>query len=137
MLTTAGAAAESVRALIDLGVSISMDDFGTGYSSLSYLGRMNVHELKLDGTFMDDLDSPLGQSVLEGVIGIAHAIGVVVVAERVETAAQLAQLRRLGCDAGQGFIFSQAVPPVRLAEWLSARDPETRLLPAVRPSALT
>lgn len=63
---------------------------------------MDVHELKLDGTFIDDAATEVGQSVLEGVISIAHAVGLPVVAERIETRAQVQLLRRLGCDLVRG-----------------------------------
>ena len=97
--------------LRDLGLRIALDDFGTGYSSLTYLKRFPVDCIKIDQMFVagvatDTYDAAIVQSVID----LAHAVGLSVVAEGVETPHQLGCLRRLGCDQAQGFLFSKARP---------------------------
>ncbi|MCU0840688.1 MAG: EAL domain-containing protein [Thiobacillaceae bacterium] len=99
-----------LRRLSDLGVEISIDDFGTGYSSLSYLKKLPVHSLKIDRSFVQDLDDLNGGStIVAGIAAMAKGLKLNLVAEGVETQAQLDYLRSVGCDAYQGFLFSQAV----------------------------
>jgi diguanylate cyclase len=94
-----------------LGVSLSIDDFGTGYSSLAYLKSFPLDELKVDKSFVDDLPgSSSDVALVHTIIDLGHRLGMTVIAEGVETAAQLACLKRLGCDSFQGFLFSKAVP---------------------------
>lgn len=94
-------------ALRDAGVGVSIDDFGTGYSSLSYLKSLPVSELKIDRSFVREIDrSPDDQQLVETIIVIAHLFGCVVVAEGIESEAQVGALRALGCDLGQGYLFS-------------------------------
>ena len=112
----------SVSALLDLralGVSLSIDDFGTGYSSLSYLRQFPVDTLKIDRTFVADVDKG-GQAavIAEAVIKLGHRLGMRVLAEGVETPGQLDYLRTLGCDLAQGFYFSRPVPAEEFAELL-------------------
>jgi EAL domain-containing protein (putative c-di-GMP-specific phosphodiesterase class I) len=91
-------------------VEISIDDFGTGYSSLSYLKKLPVHSLKIDRSFVQDLDDLNGGStIVAGIAAMAKGLKLNLVAEGVETQAQLDYLRSVGCDAYQGFLFSQAV----------------------------
>src|SRR5690606_31099654 len=90
--------------------SLSIDDFGTGYSSLSYLKRYPVHKLKIDKSFVDGL--PLDaedQAIVIAIIGIARGLGFKTIAEGVETRAQWEFLRAHGCDAYQGYYFSEPV----------------------------
>lgn len=108
-----------VRSVIDrlnaLGLGLAIDDFGTGYSSLSYLRRFPVSVLKIDGTFVEHLDAgESDRAIVAAMVGMGHALGLEVVAEGVETEAQLAILRDLGCDAAQGFLFSPARPASEL-----------------------
>ena len=104
---------ETLNALAAMGVRIAIDDFGTGYSNLAYLRRLPVHTLKLAGSFVTGQHGPRTDAVDVEVAGLlirlAHVLGLGVVAESVETADQLDQLRTLGCDVGQGFYFSPAV----------------------------
>lgn len=99
---------ERVRAL---GVGLKLDDFGTGYSSLSYLGAIPFDALKIDRSFVDRLLSdPASEAIVEAVIQLAHKLRMKVVAEGIEDEAQLRRLVDLGCDTGQGFLFSRPVP---------------------------
>ncbi|MHB8682220.1 MAG: putative bifunctional diguanylate cyclase/phosphodiesterase [Acidimicrobiales bacterium] len=111
-----------LRALKDLGVTLAIDDFGTGYSSLGYLQRFPLDVLKIDKGFVDGLGTdPGGAEIVSAVIGLAHALGLQVIAEGVENELQLEELRRLGCDYAQGFLFSRPVPADQLAATFAPR----------------
>lgn len=115
---------ESIRAL---RVGLKLDDFGTGYSSLSYLGTLPFDALKIDRSFIHRLLSdPASDAIVEAVIQLAHKLGMKVVAEGVESETQLLRLMDLGCDAGQGFLFSKPVTPEVaeriLSDALAAQD---------------
>jgi hypothetical protein len=96
--------------LRDLGIHLSIDDFGTGYSSLSYLHRFPINTLKIDRSFVSRIGAD-GENIeiVRAIIMLAHSLGMDVVAEGVETAHHLAQLRSLGCEFGQGYFFSKPV----------------------------
>jgi len=107
--------------LKDLGVGLAVDDFGTGYSSLAYLKRFPVDTLKVDKAFVDGLGTDAEDTAIVGaVVGLAHALGLAVVAEGVETAAQAAGLIRLGCTLAQGYHFARPLPAAALAALLVA-----------------
>jgi len=113
------AALRNAHALRELGVGLSMDDFGTGYSSLSYLARLPVSELKIDRSFMRDLETdPNTQAVVTAVVRIGQSLGLAVVAEGVETAPQYQLLKGLGCDAAQGFYFARPMSVDAIEAWL-------------------
>lgn len=102
---------QDLEALTNMGVRLSLDDFGTGYSSLSHLKDYFFDEIKIDKSFVCQLDEGLyAQAIVKSVIVIAAAIGADVVAEGIESTAHLATLRSLGCTKGQGFHYSKAVP---------------------------
>ena len=112
--------------LKQLGISIAIDDFGTGYSSLSYLRKLPADVLKIDRTFVADVDTdPREAAVVQSVVAVADALGVRVVAEGIERPEQLDYLTAIGCDSGQGFYFSRPVAPEAIEEMLQAsRDAE-------------
>jgi diguanylate cyclase (GGDEF)-like protein len=108
--------------LRDGGIQISVDDFGTGYSSLSYLRDLPIDELKLDRSFVFPMvDDARAAALVASTIGLAHSLGLRMVAEGVETEVAYTELRRLGCDQAQGFWMSRPVPPAELDHWLSNR----------------
>ncbi len=94
-----------------LGMGFAIDDFGTGYSCLYYLKRMPVDSLKIDGSFVAGLGKDSGDdAIVSGTIDLAHALGLKVVAEGVETAEQFARLEAMGCDLAQGTFFAAPLP---------------------------
>jgi len=102
----------ALRELRSHGIRIAVDDFGTGYSSLQYLTRLPVDVLKIDRSFVAQLDgTPEGSAIVEAVIRLAQVLHLTTVAEGVETEAQAAELLALGSDRGQGYLFSRPVPP--------------------------
>jgi diguanylate cyclase (GGDEF)-like protein len=123
LMRDADAAVKLLRSLKRIGVSLAIDDFGTGYCSLSYLHRFPVDILKVDKAFVDGLRDAEGAEIVAAVVHLAHALGLVVVAEGVETEHQLAILRQMGCDHAQGYLFSRPLPTDHIAERLSTRAP--------------
>jgi diguanylate cyclase (GGDEF)-like protein/PAS domain S-box-containing protein len=116
------ATAAALEELQDLGVRVVIDDFGTGYSSLSYLERFPVDYIKIDRSFVDRLDEDTGAAVLvSGVIRLAHALSLKVIAEGVESAEQLERLRGMGCDVAQGHFFSESLPSEAAGALLGTR----------------
>lgn len=101
-------AIETIQELRQLGVRIHLDDFGTGYSALSYLHRLPLDAVKVDRAFTSSIDSEeRPMQVMRAIVSLAHAIGLEVVAEGVSSPRQLALLREMGCDLGQGFLFAR------------------------------
>ncbi len=110
--------------LHERGHSIAVDDFGTGYSSLSYLKRFPLNRLKIDRSFVQDLTtSPTGAEIVSAIIRMAHSLNLAVVAEGVETADQLAQVKSLGCEDVQGFYFGRPVPAEDFAALMKQNAP--------------
>ncbi|MFE3205669.1 putative bifunctional diguanylate cyclase/phosphodiesterase [Embleya sp. NPDC059237] len=120
-----GGPLERLRELAAMGIRIAIDNFGTGYSNLTYLRALPVCELKIAGSFVEVLRQPDppnrgdGQLVVS-LIELAHAIGLTVTAEGIETSVQADRLRSIGCDAGQGWYFSQPGPPERIATMMGS-----------------
>ncbi|HWM59985.1 MAG TPA: EAL domain-containing protein [Pseudonocardia sp.] len=137
LMDTTDQSLDALHELEALGVRIAIDDFGTGYSNLAYLRHLPVHGLKLAGRFVtghcevgtDDVDVEVTMLLIR----LAHVLSLTVTAESVETAAQLQQLRGLGCDYGQGWYFSPAVEPDTIAELLRRPpSPPIEVRPATR-----
>jgi len=124
-----GATERVLQRLGALGVALSIDDFGTGYSSLAYLRRLPVSQLKIDRSFIQDLETSAdARAIVRAVIELAHALGLEVVAEGVETEGQAAVLRAKRCDKLQGYFFARPMPAQALVEWaMRPHDPEGRL----------
>ncbi|MGZ5037838.1 MAG: EAL domain-containing protein [Usitatibacter sp.] len=109
----------TLRSLERRGVRIAVDDFGTGYSSLAYLSRFPIDSLKIDRAFIRDAEAnPEDRAIISTIIQLAHGIGLTVIAEGVETEAQLDLLRAQGCDEVQGFLFSKPVTAMETAQFL-------------------
>jgi diguanylate cyclase (GGDEF)-like protein len=100
----------SLHAIRAMGVTIAIDDFGTGFSSLNYLAKLPVDTLKVDRSFITAMETPEGLELVSTIITVAHALKLKVVAEGVETDAQLQQIRALNCEEMQGYLFSKPVP---------------------------
>ncbi|WP_326575857.1 EAL domain-containing protein [Actinacidiphila glaucinigra] len=120
VMGSAGRPLQALHALQEMGVRIAIDDFGTGYSNLAYLSRLPVSALKLDGSFVhgfrDGLHpNPADETIVEALVQLAHRLGLTVTAECVENAEQAERLRRIGCDTGQGWLYSRPVPPEGIA----------------------
>ncbi|WP_033824824.1 bifunctional diguanylate cyclase/phosphodiesterase [Kitasatospora sp. MBT63] len=119
VLGPGGRPLQALQALADMGVRIAIDDFGTGYSNLSYLSRLPVHVLKLDGTFIEGFRDPqperrprarreaADEQIVGAMVQLAHALGLTVTAEGIESAAQAERLRLTGCDTAQGWYFAR------------------------------
>ncbi|MFF3318087.1 putative bifunctional diguanylate cyclase/phosphodiesterase [Streptomyces sp. NPDC003035] len=125
VMGSAGRPLQALQALSDMGVRIAIDDFGTGYSNLAYLSRLPVSVLKLDGSFVRGFQdeahaNPADELIVEALVQLAHRLGLTVTAECVETSGQATRLRRIGCDTGQGWLYSRAVAPDRIAELIGS-----------------
>lgn len=116
--------------LKSLGIKLSIDDFGTGYSSLSYLHSFPVDTLKVDRSFVSTMDerSEKGE-IVSTIVSLAKTLGMNVIAEGVETIHQLHQLRILGCEFGQGYLFSRPVPLAEVEKLLDSRDNWQSIMP--------
>jgi diguanylate cyclase (GGDEF)-like protein len=111
---------KTLNLLKEMGLKLSIDDFGTGYSSLSYLRKLPVDELKIDRSFIVDLpDNADSRAIASSVIFISHSLGLLTVAEGIESEEQLRFLQKEGCDQYQGFLFSRPVPKNELFKLLS------------------
>jgi EAL domain-containing protein (putative c-di-GMP-specific phosphodiesterase class I) len=120
---------QRLQALREAGVQIAIDDFGTGRSSLAALRRLPVDGLKIDRSFVADLDGD-GAAICSAIVGLAHTLGLRVVAEGIETDAQLDFLRRLGCDEFQGHVLAPALGATTLGEVLAGANIQHRIPPA-------
>jgi diguanylate cyclase (GGDEF)-like protein/PAS domain S-box-containing protein len=112
VMGTAEEPLDALRTLSRMGVRIAIDDFGTGYSNLAYLRRLPVHELKIAGSFMEGLRDadeadPVDARIVGTLVDLAHALGLTVTAEGVETRIQARRMADIGCEAGQGYLFAR------------------------------
>ena len=122
VMSDASAAVVALSKLKALGVGLAIDDFGTGYSSMSYLKRFPVDYLKIDRSFVSGLGEGTGDDevIAAGMVSLAHALGLGVIAEGVETGAQLARLKEMGCEVAQGYYFAMPLEGDAAAAWLDA-----------------
>jgi EAL domain-containing protein (putative c-di-GMP-specific phosphodiesterase class I) len=114
---------ERLDALKRLGVRIALDDFGTGYSSLAYLHTFPIDFLKIDQSFVSELSqqsNAQGLLMVRSIISIGHNLNLGVIAEGIEETNQLDELRKAGCNTGQGYLFARPVPPDQIPELLSS-----------------
>lgn len=114
------AAIDILKALRSMQIGVSIDDFGTGFSSLSYLKYLPIGKVKIDRSFIHELStSEHDAAIVQGIISMAHHLGLVVVAEGIETLEQYQQLRRYGCDVFQGFLLAKPMPLDRLEGFIT------------------
>ncbi len=134
-------AARLLNALAAFGVQISIDDFGAGYTSLGQLKNLPVAELKIDKSFILNMSNdPTCAVIVHSIVDLGHSLGLTIVAEGVETAAILTDLRAVGCDVAQGYYLSRPVPAVEFDYWLCYRpelDQSTRMTGPLPPAALS
>jgi diguanylate cyclase (GGDEF)-like protein/PAS domain S-box-containing protein len=117
LMRDAEASTKALQALRDLGVHLAVDDFGTGYSSLAHLKRFPVEQLKVDQTFVAGLGIDVDDtSIVRAVVSLAHSLGLEALAEGLETPLQLSELRTLGCDHAQGYLFGKPRPGSALSD---------------------
>jgi EAL domain-containing protein (putative c-di-GMP-specific phosphodiesterase class I) len=133
LVVAAEAMTLATASLREMGVRVSIDDFGTGYASLNYLVQFRPDELKIDGVFIQGLCAdPMSLAIVTAIVGLARSLGLSVVAEGIETTEQLALLRDLGCDRGQGYLFAKALPAAEARRFLvgaGARDRTLVIVP--------
>ena len=120
ILTDFDATTRHLRRLRERGVRVALDDFGTGHSSLAYLRELPVDRVKIDRAFLRDVDSATQRGLLAHIIGMAHDLGLEVIAEGAETGEQVAALRELQCDEVQGFALGRPMMPADLIGWSKA-----------------
>jgi EAL domain-containing protein (putative c-di-GMP-specific phosphodiesterase class I) len=135
------AVAKSIEALTAAGVGVAVDDFGTGYSSLQYLQRLPVGAMKIDRSFVcESAESPRARLLLTSIVSMAGVLDLRLVAEGIETEAQLRCLQQMGCQLGQGYLFSRPLPFPELRALVAAGrrfdvGPRDGLVPEARQSA--
>ena len=119
ILNERSVAISTMNAIRKLGVGLSLDDFGTGYSSLSRLAHLPIRELKIDRSFMRDVESDAtARAIVTTVVRVGQSLQLTVVAEGVETDGQLKLLTELGCDVVQGYLYARALSPTAFGRWL-------------------
>jgi len=116
----AAAVLGTLNALKDIGLQLAIDDFGTGFSSLSYLRRFPVDRLKIDQSFIRDIEKlPVNESIVRAIAALAKSLSLEIVAEGTETQSELTFVKACGCDEAQGYFYSRPLPPAELLNWLA------------------
>ena len=112
--------------LRDLGVRLAMDDYGTGYSSLAYIKDLALDEIKIDRAFVTAIDAnSQNAAIVRSTIELGHSLGMMVIAEGVETEEELRHLQAFGCDYAQGYGISRPMPAEDIPRWMAARQRRT------------
>ncbi|MBQ7413445.1 MAG: EAL domain-containing protein [Alphaproteobacteria bacterium] len=128
--STDGLEMETLQKLRKMGIKVSIDDFGTGHASLNYVKNLNTHKLKIDREFVKDLfDKPANQTIMRMIIELGHSLGLIVLAEGIETPEQEKWLKDNGCDYAQGFLLSRPLPLPMLISFLRANAVKFGLSP--------
>lgn len=123
LMSNAEGAIDTLNKLHEAGIRFSIDDFGTGYSSLSYLKRFPISSLKIDQSFVHDLSNDRDdEAIVAAIIALGHSLGLSIIAEGVETTAQLAKLRKMGCNEIQGYLFSRPVSAAAMTDLLQSGE---------------
>jgi diguanylate cyclase (GGDEF)-like protein len=137
IITHPDRAVATLAKLKERGISITVDDFGTGYSSLSYLARLPIHAVKIDQRFVHGLEHNRNDvAITQAIIALSHSLGLRVIAEGVETAAQFDFLKESGCEAAQGFLIARPLEEREFLEWWQAQEAVT-LVNLLQPDMLT
>lgn len=121
-------AIDVLEKLSDMGIKISLDDFGTGYSSLNYLKKLPVDIIKMDKTFIDNIEDEVDRAIVKAIIVMGHDMDLCITAEGVETEQQLEILRGLGCDRAQGFLFGKPMPSTQIEKKINGIDQQMKAL---------
>jgi EAL domain-containing protein (putative c-di-GMP-specific phosphodiesterase class I) len=129
IITHPDKAVSTLVKLKQMGVSITIDDFGTGYSSLSYLARLPIQAVKIDQRFVRGIEqNSSDEAIAQAIIALSHSLGLRVIAEGVETAAQFEFLKKHGCEEAQGFLISHPLGEAELRAWWKMQDEENRII---------
>jgi EAL domain-containing protein (putative c-di-GMP-specific phosphodiesterase class I) len=114
---------QTLRDIKALGVSLAIDDFGTGYSSLSYLRRFPIDRLKIDQSFVRDIEqTPANASIARAIVALADSLSLGIVAEGIETCSEQSVLAQMSCSEGQGYLFARPLPAEDLVAWIRERS---------------
>ena len=113
---------QSLQSLKDFGVSIAIDDFGTGFSSLSYIQKMPLDRLKIDRSFVDDLDNGKNAFIAQAIVNLGLQLGLTTIAEGVEYEEQAEQMLALGTDEAQGYLFGKPMPYAELRKFVLSQN---------------
>ena len=123
-----GIVSETLEKFRRHGVQIVLDDFGTGYASLTHLKQFPVNHIKIDQSFVRDLEcDPEDRAIVEAVISLAKRLNLQVTAEGVETEGQVRQLREMGCHSAQGYLFARPMPAAKVAELIALQTQWTEV----------
>jgi diguanylate cyclase (GGDEF)-like protein len=129
IITHPDKAVSTLIQLKQMGVSITIDDFGTGYSSLSYLARLPIQGVKIDQRFVRGIEQNASdEAISQAIIALSHSLGLRVIAEGVETAAQFEFLKKHGCEEAQGYLISHPLGEAELRAWWQMQDEENRIV---------